>query len=65
MNDATPLTLTRKVTRSLLVAIAAGAHADERTVRKILSGRPVRGDVATRVLDELRARGLVAEEPAS
>lgn len=47
------------VTRSVVLAIAAESESDPRTVKKVLSGADVVGDVRERIRRAALARGVV------
>lgn len=44
--------------------VAVQSYADERTVDKVLLGKPVRGDVAIRVLAVLHEAGILLQGDA-
>jgi hypothetical protein len=48
----------KKVSANRVNQVAGDAVADPRTVRKVIEGKPVRGDVAVRIDEALRKRGL-------
>ena len=41
-----------------ILKVAVAAVADPKTVRKVLAGEPVRGDVGDRIADELKRLGM-------
>lgn len=50
-----------RIGTALLRELAVQAHADPRTVRKVIAGSPVRGDVERRVRRVLIAEGIIGQ----
>jgi hypothetical protein len=50
--------------RSIILAVAAAAVADPRSVQAVIGGRRLRGDVDRRVRHALESRGITPPPPS-
>jgi hypothetical protein len=55
--------VSRVIPRHVIMSIAGAVPADEKTVRKVIAGEPVRGSVYFRIREELVRRGYKGFDP--